>query len=490
MVYGEPFFAKLPSALMTSTIKKSLLLLFLPWVLVAQTGKPPIPESVQQSRLYRFDPMVTKNINSRLDDKELLKDIARDTWGYFRDVVDKENGLPLDNVLIAPDRTKVMSYTSTTNIGLYMMCLVAAQDMGFMSHNDAEVRLRKTITTLQHLSRWEGQFFNYYETISLKASSSFVSSVDNGWLAAGLIVAGQAHPLLKADIDALLEDLDFSKVYDPELGQLYGGYDADKGEHSSNHYGLLLTEPRITSYIGIAKGDLPEEHWYKIFRTLPAEWDWQTQRPKGHMRSVGKYDVFFGTYQHGDLRYVPSWGGSMFEFLMPTLVMNEQDYSPEGLGANARVIVEAQIRYALDEKHYPVWGISPCAIPSVPQGYKEYGVPYLGAKGYTDDGVITPHASFLALGVNPERAIENIRKLAQMRGLYGEYGFYDSVDVKTGKTSPRYLALDQGMTLIAIDNYLEFGSIRERFMTHPQMKEQVNLLAREIYFPPADLPKQ
>ncbi|MBL8024627.1 MAG: DUF3131 domain-containing protein [Elusimicrobia bacterium] len=467
---------------MTSAIKKSLLLLFLPWVLSAQAGKPPLSEAVQQARLYRFNPTVTKSLSSQLGDKELLTAIARDTWGYFRDLVDKENGLPLDNVLISPGYTKVMSYTSTTNIGLYLMCLVAAQDMGFLSHKDAEVRLRKTLTTLQGLPRWEGQFFNYYETITLKASSSFVSSVDNGWLAAGLIVAGQAHPLLKTDIDALLSDFDFSKVYDPELGQLYGGYDARKGELSSNHYGLLLTEPRITSYIGIAMGDLPEEHWYKLFRTLPAEWEWQSQKPKGVIRSVGKYDVFFGTYRHGDLRFVPSWGGSMFEFLMPTLVINEQDYSPEGLGANARAIVEAQIRYALVEKRYPVWGISPCAIPDVPQGYKEYGVPFLGAKGYADEAVITPHASFLALGVDPVRAIENIRKLARIQGLYGEYGFYDSVDVKTGKTSPRYLALDQGMTLIAIDNHLEFGSIRERFMSHPLMKERVGLLAGEIYF--------
>lgn len=482
------FFARLPSALlglpMKSTMKTSMLLLLLPLALVAQAGKPPIPESVQQGRLYRFKPAVTKSLDPKLSDRDLLKAIAKDTWGYFRDVVDKANGLPLDNVLVAPGHTKVMSYTSTTNIGLYLMCLVAAQDMGFITTAEAEGRLRKTLTTLARLSRWEGQFFNYYETISLNATTSFVSSVDNGWLAAGLIVAEQAHPAFKDEIDGLLEELDFSKLYDAGLGQLHGGYDAGKGALSSNHYGLLCTEPRVASYLGIAKGDLPEEHWYKLFRTLPPEWDWQTQIPKGTMHMVGKYDVFFGTYQHEDFRFVPSWGGSMFEFLMPTLVLNEQDYSPEGLGANNRTIVEAQIHYALNDKGYPVWGISPCAIPEIPQGYKEYGVPFLGAKGYADEGVITPHASFLALTVVPEKAIENIRKLARMKGLYGEFGFYDSVNVRTGKTSPRFLALDQGMTLIAIDNCLEFGSIRERFMTHPQMKERVNLLAGETYFQP------
>lgn len=467
---------------MTSAIKKSLLLLLLPLALVAQAGKPPIAEAVQQRRLYHFKPVVTKTLDPSLPDNDLLKAIAKDTWGYFRDVVDKANGLPLDNILVAPGHTKVMSYTSTTNIGLYLMCLVAAQDMGFITPKDAEDRLKKTLATLERLSRWEGQFFNYYETISMNATTQFVSSVDNGWLAAGLIVAGQAHPAFKAEIDGVLGELDFSKLYDPGVGQLYGGYDAGKSAYSPNHYGLLCTEPRVASYLGIAKGDIPEEHWYKLFRTLPPEWDWQTQIPKGRTRVVGKYDVFFGSYSRGNLKYVPSWGGSMFEFLMPTLVLNEQDYSPEGLGANNRAIVDAQIQYALNEKKYPVWGISPCATPETPQGYKEYGVSFLGAKGYADEGVITPHASFLALSVAPEKAIENIRKLARMKGLYGEYGFYDSVNVRTGKTSPRFLALDQGMTLVAIDNYLEFGSIRERFMTHPQMKERVNLLAGETYF--------
>lgn len=474
---------------MIPSTKKIVLLLILPLALMA-AGKAPLSEAVQQGRLYHFKPAVSKSVNPNLPDKELLTAIARDTWGYFRDVVDKENGLPLDNVLVAPNQTKVMSYTSTTNIGLYLMCLVAAQDMGFLGPQEAEQRLQSTLATLHRLSRWEGQFFNYYETNTTQATSQFVSSVDNGWLAAGLIVAEQAHPAFKKEIDDMLAEIDFAKVYDPPVGQLYGGYDAGKQAHSSSHYGLLCTETRAASFIGIAKGDLPEEHWYRLYRTLPPDWDWQSQIPRGTMRPVGKYDVFFGTYQHDNYRFVPSWGGSMFEFLMPTLVLNEREYSPNGLGANNRIVVDAQIRYALEEKKYPVWGISPCATPDIPQGYKEYGVPFLGSKGYADEGVITPHASFLALAVAPEKAIENIRKLAQIKGLYGEYGFYDSVNVLTGQTSPRFLALDQGMTLIALDNYLEFNSIRERFMTHPLMKERVGLLDGETYFLPSDSPPQ
>jgi hypothetical protein len=474
---------------MNSTLKKVMLSFVFSFSLAAQAGESALSESAQQARLYRFRPEMTKQVKADLPEKDFLKAIAKDTWGYFRDIVDKANGLPLDNVVVSPAETRVMSYTSTTNIGLYLMCIVSAQDLGFISNKEAETRIRKTLATLGKLSRWEGQFFNYYNTITLEATSEFVSSVDNGWLAIGLLVTGQAYPALKSEIDAVLNQLNFTKLYDPDVAQLYGGYDTGKSAYSPNHYGLFCTEPRATSYFGIARGQLPESHWYRLYRTLPADWTWQAQVPKGETKIVGKHTVFCGTYEHGGAKFVPSWGGSMFEFLMPTLVLDEQGLSPEGLGANNRVAVREQIRFALEEKKYPVWGISPCSIPDVVLGYKEYGVPYLGTKGYADGGVITPHASFLALAVDPESAVANIRKLAEMKGLYGEYGFYDSINVVTGKTSPRFMALDQGMTLIALTNYLEFGSIRERFMTHPQMQEHVGLLSGESFFSDETLPQ-
>jgi hypothetical protein len=467
---------------MKFTLKKATLLLVLFLSLTVQDGVSALSESAQQARLYRFRPAVVKRINVNLPEKEFLTAVAKDTWGYFRDVVDKVHGLPLDNVVVSPSETRVMSYTSTTNIGLYLMCIVSAQDLGFITNKDAETRIQKTLVTLGKLSRWDGQFFNYYDTVTLEATSTFVSSVDNGWLAIGLLVAGQAYPSLKSEIYSLLNQINFTKLYDPGVAQLYGGYDTSKSVYSPNHYGLFCTEPRATSFFGIARGQLPENHWYRMFRTLPSDWTWQAQVPTGETKVVGKHTVFYGTYQHGDTTFVPSWGGSMFEFLMPTLVLDEQGLSPKGLGANNRVAVREHIRYALEEKKYPVWGISPCSIPHVTLGYKEYGVPYLGSKGYADEGVITPHASFLALAVDPEAAVANIQKLAQMKGLYGEYGFYDSINVVTGVTSPRFMALDQGMTLIALTNYLEFGSIRERFMTHPQMQEQVGLLSGESFF--------
>lgn len=450
---------------------------------VACADKALLPEATQQARLYRFRPALHKPLNANAEDRALLLQIARDTWGYFRDVVDKETGLPLDNVIIERDRTKVNSYTSITNIGLYMMAMASGVDFGFISKAEAAARLQILLRSLARMERWENQFFNYYETISLAPSGREVSSVDNGWLAAGLIITRQSFPELAESADILLNQMDFSKMYDPEIGQLYVNVNGAKnGEPSKHHYGLLCTEPRLASYIGIGKGDLPRVHWYRLFRTLPMEWEWQTQKPMGRTVKKDGVQVFYGYYQRNNVRFMPSWGGSLFEFLMPLLVLDEQTLSPQGLGANNRVALEGHIRYALQEKRYPAWGLSPSSTPDDPQGYKEYGVPYLGAKGYPDEGVVTPHVSFLALAVDPAKAIQNIRRLAQMKDIYGEYGFYDSVNVKTGQVSPRFLSLDQGMTFVALNNHLNSGAIQKRFIAYAPMQQQAGLLRDEVFY--------
>jgi hypothetical protein len=443
--------------------------------------KKKFTEDEQKARLIGFNPVRTKALDPSLPEKEFLMQIAQDTWGYFRDIVDKDTGMPLDNIVVASTFSKVNSYTSTTNMGLYMMSVVAGYDLSFISRAEAVSRIQRLMASLRALKTWQGQFFNYYETITLENSGQFVSSVDNGWLAAGLIVARQAFPEeLAAEADALLEQLNFGKLYDPAHGQLYLGFDAEKNAYSPYHYGMFSTEPRLASYIGIAKGDLPEEHWFRIFRTLPQKWDWQRQKPAGKEKKVLGHRFFSGYYVHEDLKFVPSWGGSLFEFLMPTLVLDEQRLAPRGLGLNNERAVEAHIQFA-EGKEYSVWGMSPCSIPEEPEGYKEYGVEFLGSKGYADGGVITPHVTFLALAVKPKEAIENLRNLAKFKEIYGGYGFYDSVNAVTGQTSPRYLSLDQSMSFIALSNYLN-GGIRKRFHSHPAIAAQEKLLKSEKFF--------
>ncbi|HOW28527.1 MAG TPA: glucoamylase family protein [Elusimicrobiota bacterium] len=454
--------------------------LLCPVLLSAETK---LSQEDEKARLIRFSPVKLKQIDAGLPERQFLLQIASDTWGYFRDIVDRETGLPLDNIIVTSSFTKVNSYTSTTNIGLYLMCVVSAVDLGFLAPDEAVGRIRAVLTSLGRMECWDDHFYNYYATIDFSHKAHYVSSVDNGWLVAGLIIARQAFPEhVGVDADALIKQVDFSKLYAKDLGHLYLGYDGDKGEYPPYTYGLFCTEPRATSYIAIAKGDVPRDHWWRISRTFPPDNKWQQQTPKGRDKMIDGSKVFSGYYRVDGVAFVPSWGGSLFEFLMPTLVLDEQGLAPKGLGLNNSRVLDLQIYYALNEKRYPVWGFSPCAVPDESEGYREYGVPYLGSKGYPDEGVVTPHVSFLALMVDAPKAVENIRTLLEYPDIYGEYGFYDSVNVMTGRCSARYLCLDQAMTLIALNNYLNDRAVQKRFHSYPPVQAQEDLLSLEKFY--------
>ncbi len=182
----------------------------------------------------------------------------------------------------------------------------------------------------------------------------------------------------------------------------------------------------------------------------------------------------------GGVPYVPSWGGSMFEALMPTLLLDEMRYAPASLGRNDGAHALVQQRYAAEVLRYPVWGISPSATPGR-DGYSEYGVKVLGSRGY-DAGAVAPYASVLALATMPEAALANLRNLATRYGIYGEYGFYDAVDPLSGVVAYKYLALDQSMLFIALANYLEPHAIQQKFAADPIIQRVLPLIADENFF--------
>ena len=105
----------------------------------------------------------------------------------------------------------------------------------------------------------------------------------------------------------------------------------------------------------------------------------------------------------------------------------------------------------------------------------------MGVKGYPDQGIVTPHAGFLALNVAPAEAIANIRKLLKLK-MYGEYGFYDSVDIKTKKANTQYLALDQGMSFLALTNFLEDDYLQKLFHSDPVGQKAEGLWKQETFF--------
>ena len=218
-----------------------------------------------------------------------------------------------------------------------------------------------------------------------------------------------------------------------------------------------------------------------MIRTFPAACEWQRQVPRDRReKTVHGHRFFGGWYEWGGVRYVPSWGGSMFEALMPTLLLDEPRYAPASLGANGAAHAAVQRRFATESLGLPVWGFSPSAVGG-PAGYGEQGVPDLGSLGYPP-GVVTPHASALALAVTPEAATLNLRELARRYPIYGEYGFYDAVEPTSGKVGYRYLTLDQGMLFLALANHLADHVVQRHFAADPIAARVLPMLAEEDFF--------
>jgi hypothetical protein len=339
-----------------------------------------------------------------------------------------------------------------------------------------------------------------------------VSSVDNGWLASALLMLPRALPALRDEASKLLEGMSFASYYDPNArgagggpGLLRGGFwracdappdtlscprgdYAQTGEtvvYTGHHYGTFNAETRIASYIAIALGQVPREHYFAPWRTFPdgCEWMAQKARPRGAWCTYQGVPVFEGTYTYRSHRLVPSWGGSMFEALMPALVVPELAWAPRSWGINHPAYVAAQIEFGLEEARYGYWGFSPSEAPG--GGYREYGVAALGMEpgGYAADvdrltlvaagwdspscwrppapiqdygqGVVTPHAVFLALSLAPDASLANLAALLRnFPHAYGAGGFKDAVNVATGEIADCYLALDQGMIMAAVTNAL------------------------------------
>jgi hypothetical protein len=422
------------------------------------------------------------------DDRAFLWRVARDTWRGLAALRDRQNGLPIDHVYFGgdsldPASAEIGDYTGITTVGLYVVSIVAAHELGLIDRDEAVARVRAALETVRDLETWRGMYFNYYDTTTLERTSEFLSFVDSAWLTAGAMVVRSAFPDLTAEVSARIQSRNHRFFYDGNRELMSHGYYVDSGVDSPYHYGLLYTEARLGSLIAIGKGDVPEEHWFRLQRTPPHSGQGRRAvnglRPK---RLENGHRVMGGWYEWRGRRFVPSWGGSMFEALLPTLLVDERHLAPRSLGRNGEVYVEVQRRFALEELGLPVWGMSPSATPETHEWYYgEYGVPPLGVRGY-GGAVVTPHAAALALAFAPEAAIANLRRLAELYPIYGDFGFYDAADPRTGLVAPIYLTLDQTMIFIAIANHLRDGVIQKLFAADPIARRALPLLAAEDFF--------
>jgi len=431
--------------------------------------------------------LLTDRATLPADDRAFLLRLARDTWRGLAALTDRENGLPVDHVRflgggVDPAQAEIGDYTSASSAGLHLAAIVAAQELGFLPHEEAVAMLRRELATLERLETHRGFHFNFYDTTSLERTSHFVSFVDAAWLAAGLMVVRQAIPELAPAATRLLGERDYGVFWDPPYQQMSHGFYVDGRGRSLYHYATLYTEARVGSLIAIGKGDVPESHWFRMLRTFPPDCTWQSQTPKSRrLKQVRGHETTGGWYEWKDFRYVPSWGGSMFEALMPTLFVDERALAPKSLGRNAEVHVEVQRRWAMEVLGYPVWGLSPAIAPG-PDGYREYGVAVLGTSKSYADLAVTPHAVALALLVAPAEATATLRELAARYDVYGDFGFYDAVDPKSGEVAAAYLSLDQGMLFLALANHLKDGLVQRLFAADPIAKRALPILADEDFF--------
>ena len=422
------------------------------------------------------------------DGNTFLWRLARDTWRGLVAMTDRRSGLPIDNLRfrrpsVALHDAIIGDYTNITNIGLQLIAVAAAHAAGLVAEAEAVTLLGQTLTTLERLETFAGFFYNYYDTTSLERSSHYLSFVDSTWLTAGLIVVRNAFPILAERCTRLINQNNYRWFLDPLYEVMFQGYHVHLGRPAAYHYGLLYTEARLGSLIAIGKGDVPAAHWFKLHRTLPntPEYAWQSQPPLHRVaKRIWDQPYFGGYYEWQGVRFVPSWGGSMFEALMPSLVLDELLYAPTSLGHNNRLHAVIQRRYALEELGYPVWGLSPSASPAT-GAYEEYGVKPLGIRGYAA-GAVTPHAAALALVVMPEAALINLHQLAQRYPLYGDFGFYDSVDPISGQVAYHYLYLGQAMLFIAVVNHLTDYAAHRLFVADPIIQRVLPLLRAEHFF--------
>lgn len=409
-------------------------------------------------------------------DREFLWRLARDTWQGLETLTDETSGFPLDHVVLREGSGGVLrahrgDYVTTSSIGLYLTAIVAAHELGFVDRSAASSKIRKLIESVQRLETYRGYCFNFYETGSLRPVGSFVSFVDSAWLSAGLIVARQAFPELADAATRHLRQLDLGFFYDPALRLMSHGYYVDRQVRSTYHYGTFFTEARLGSLIALGKHEAPWEHWMQLER------DFQRCRiGRSSTNLAPRPSSRLSCRSWMDFQFIRSWGGSMFEALMPDLLLDEVGLFPHTLGANARAHAAVQERYASRVLGYPVWGLSPSARPSAEgYAYGEFGVAALGDSGYPA-GIVSPHASALALQALPEDATANLRSLAERYGMYGEFGLYDAVEPQSGRVAYAYLALDQAMILVAVTNHLTDGAIQRLFESDPIIVEALAML--------------
>lgn len=310
---------------------------------------------------------------------------------------------------------------------------------------------------------------NFSSAASVWFDQLLAAATSAQWLAEEKIA--QCKTLI-SDLTSMANGTNMAFLYNKDRKVFTIGYNVNNRRLDNSYYDLLASEARIASLVSIAKGDAPIEHW------------WALGRP---------YSLAYGRW------VLLSWGGTMFEYLMP-LLFNKQ-YKHSLLGNACEAAVECQIDYGKN-RGIP-WGISESAFSEIDNRkiyqYRSFGVPGIGLKrGLEYDLVVSPYSSALALAVQPKKAIQNLNILARgfkahkqfkfQNSLFNSYGYYESIDFtrqhgphgERGVIVYAYMAHHQGMSLIAMNNILNENIMPQRFHNDPRISGIESLLYEKI----------
>ncbi len=251
----------------------------------------------------------------------------------------------------------------------------------------------------------------------------------------------------------LATEMDFGFLVQRDREMLSIGFDVERGELHQACYDMLASEARIATFIAVSKGDLEQTSWFKLGRT--------------HTLAFGRAVLL-------------SWTATMFEYLMPSLWM--RSYPDTLMARTLAGVVAIQREYA--RKLKLPWGISESGYAEVDDGghyhYKAFGIPEIALKWDATAGpVVSPYSSFLALGIDRDAALKNLRAMAKA-GWGGAYGFYEAIDYMQGRERPRlvreWMAHHQGMSLMALLNLLHDDACKRWFHANPHLQAAELLL--------------
>jgi cyclic beta-1,2-glucan synthetase len=398
-------------------------------------------------------------------------------WAFFEKFVTEDtHWLAPDNFQEDPEPV-VARRTSPTNIGLQLLSTVSAGDLGFITRAEMIDRLERVFRSLERMRRFHGHFFNWYDLNELRVlEPAYVSTVDSGNFAGHLIALKQAcYELMKSKeineqdakrLHAIAErahayavEMDFRFLYDEKRKLFTIGYHIGSNTVDNSYYDLLASESRLASFLAVAKDDVSVDHWFRLGRSLTTA---------------------AGT------RTLLSWSGSMFEYLMPALVM--QTFPFTLLDQTHKGCVKRQITYGA-ERGVP-WGVSESAYAvrdrSYTYQYRGFGVPDLALKrGLSKELVVAPYATLLAMLVEPHASLRNLATLEQ-EGALGPYGFRDALDYTRPSPGSRktvvctFMAHHIGMSIVALDDALNQQVWPRRFHTDPLVRSAELVLQERI----------